>query len=585
MDQYGQGKRRASAYNAGPQLPNYMKQAASAAARKAPGQQRPAAGASGGRRTTSQRGHGGGRRRRTTNPQKLLRLALILFGVLLFAAAGIFILTSGTRQNPSMQNYIEKETRFLKGVSIEGVDVSDKTITEVKPLVQQAVSQKMGKVSFLIAQADKSWTLTASDMQMTAGTDDILTQAMSYGRTGSITENAQARGDLSDGKNFTVPLAANATALRNRLVTISAEANQAAVEPHAIPTLDDSNKAHFQFEEGQNGYTLNTEKTAAVVEQMITAENYQGPVTPVFDTVAPTLTLDFIKQNTQRISTFTTRFPQSSTDEIIQNRVFNIRKASGIINCTVVQPDEEWSYNNCVGLRTEKGGWKLANGISNGKEYTLQAGGGVCQVSTTLYNALLCGNITITDRAAHSIPSTYVPKGLDATVDSSGIDLKFKNDTGAPMYLFLYITKDKDSSRYLNLTVSIYGKSLPDGVTYKVRSEITETTPHTDDIKITKDPTIPTGYQLEKVTAHDGFHAVAYREKYVDGKLTDTEKLHEDTYDGNAAEVAVGTGDPLLPVPDGATLVDGATPPVASGVTPQPGDTGGDTAPSPTPAT
>jgi len=563
MDQSRQGKGRASSWDDGPQLPNYMKQAAASAARRSVSAQRPGTAPSSGRRAAPAKGRsgGGGRKRRRTPsaPQKLLRLALILFGVLLFVVAGILILTAGGKEDMTMKDYVDRDTKFLKGVSIEGVDVSGKDIQEAQPLVQQAVSAKLGAVSLSLPHGDKSWTLTAADMNLAADIDDVMTAAMAYGRSGSFTENAKARDDLTSGKDFTVTLTADATALRNRLITISSEANEAPVEPHAIPSLDDKNKAHFEFVEGQNGYALNTEKTAAAVEQALAARQYQGTVEPAFDPISPTLEMAFIEENTQRISTFTTRFPQSNSDEIVQNRVFNIKKAAGIINCTVVQPGEEWSYNTCVGLRSEKSGWKLANGISNGKEYTLQAGGGVCQVSTTLYNALLCGNITITDRAAHSIPSTYVPKGLDATVDSSGIDLKFRNDTGAPMYLFLYITKDKESSKYLDLTVSLYGKPLPEGVTYKVRSEVTETKPRTE-VKTTNDPTIPLGYQLEKVKPHDGFRAVAYRDKYENGQLADTEKLHEDTYDGNDSEVAIGTGDPTLPIPDGAVPIAGMLP-------------------------
>jgi vancomycin resistance protein YoaR len=261
------------------------------------------------------------------------------------------------------------------------------------------------------------------------------------------------------------------------------------------------------------------------------------------------MTLAFLQENTKRISSFTTRFPTSSSDEVVQNRVFNIKKATARINCYVVQPDEEWSFNDWVGPRTKETGWKEANGISGGKEYTLQAGGGICQVSTTLYNALLSGNIPVTDRTAHSIPSTYVDKGLDATVDTSGIDLKFKNDTGAPIYIFVYITPDSSSSRYLNITVSLYGKPLPEGVTYKPRSEVTETIPR-HEIVYVDDAAIPVGYQLEKVKAHDGYKAKAYVDKYVNGKLEESIYLYEDKYRGNNAEVHIGTGDPLtVPFP------------------------------------
>lgn len=582
MDQIRQGQRGVSR-NEGPQLPNYMKQPVQSSARRTYG----AAAYSSTPRTPSTRtaphqgartggGSGGGRKKRgPTRSQKLLRLGLGALALLVVAVAGVLLLTGGGKEGPTMVEYMNSNTKFLDGVSIEGVLVGGKEMEEAKPLVEQAVTERLNSVSITLQHGDKSWTLTAADMNLTANTDEVLTQAMGFGREGTLSENAEAREELEQGKEFSVTLTPDVTAVTNRLITIASEANQAPVEPHLIPTLDEGNKQNFEPVEGQNGLTLNAEQTGQAVIAAMQQKQYQAAVTPVFDTVAPTMTLAFLQQNTARISTFTTRFPQSSSDEIVKNRVFNIKKAADIINGYTVQPGEEWSFNGWVGPRTVKTGWKEANGISGGKEYTLQAGGGICQVSTTLYNALLWGNVPITDRKAHSIPSTYVDKGLDATVDTSGIDLKFKNDTDAPMYIFAYITPDPKSSKYLNMTVSIYGKPLPEGVTYKARSEIIETTPRLE-IKYVDDPTIPIGYQLEKIKAHDGFKAKAYLEKYVNGELVETKELYEDKYRGNDAEWHIGTGDPLtVPVPEGAVPIAGAT--IPEGTTPAEGGSGTDT--------
>lgn len=577
MDRDKQGQRRTYQSAQGPQLPNYMKQpmavdsaashsaymasrgaggnvsrTSNSAVRTAPQANRTGASGSG--------GHGGKRKRRPTRSQKFLRLALIVFGALLLVVAGILLL-SGETEDPTMLDYMQNGTKFLDGITVEGIDVSGLSLEEAKPLIEQAVSRKLNSVSITLQYDGNSWAFTAADMNLSANTDDVLTQAMAYGREGTLSENTEARELLkTQGKAFSVTLSANRTALTNRLNTIAPEASKAPIEPHAVPSLNENNVQSFEFVEGQDGLTLNAESTANNFEAALREGRYQDTLEPVFDASSPTLTMDFIKENTKRISTFTTRFKQSSSDEIVQNRVFNIKKAAERINGYVVQPNEEWSFNGWVGMRTKADGWKEANGISGGKEYTLQAGGGICQVSTTLYNALLCGNIPVTDRKNHSIPSDYVPKGLDATVDSSGIDLKFLNDTGAPMYLFLYITNDPESDRYLNITVSIYGKPLTEGVTYKTRSEIVETTPRTE-TKYTDDPTIPKGYQLQRVAAHDGFVAKAYRDKYINGKLDHSEYLYQDKYRGNVAEISVGTGDPLTTaIPEGAVPVTGIAP-------------------------
>ncbi len=582
MDQIRQGQRGVSR-NDGPQLPNYMKQQAQSSMRRT----YTASSYAGAPRTPSTRtapqqgartggGSGGSRKKRgPTRSQKLLRLGMGVLAVLVVAVAGVLLLTGGDKEDATMTEYMNSNTKFLSGVVVEGVDVSGLQMEEAKPLVEQAVTERLNSVSITLQHEDKSWTLTAADMNLTANTDEVLTQAMGFGREGTLSENAEEREELEQGKEFSIAFTPDVTAVTNRLITIASEANKAPVEPHLIPTLGEGNKQNFEPVEGQNGLTLNAEQTAQAVISAMEQRQYQTAVTPVFDTATPTMTLEFLLENTKRIATFTTEFPQSSSDQVVQNRVFNIKKAAGIINGYTVQPDEVWSFNDWVGPRTVKTGWKEANGISGGKEYTLQAGGGICQVSTTLYNALLCGNIPITDRKAHSIPSTYVPKGLDATVDTSGIDLKFKNDTGAPIYIFAYITPDPDSSRYLNITVSLYGKPLPDGVTYKARSEVIETTPRLE-IKYVDDSTIPAGYQLEKIKAHDGFRAKAYLEKYVNGELAETKELYEDRYRGNDAEWHVGTGDPLtVPIPEGAVPIAGGTIPETNA--PVGGGTGTDT--------
>jgi len=209
-----------------------------------------------------------------------------------------------------------------------------------------------------------------------------------------------------------------------------------------------------------------------------------------------------------------------------------------------VKPGEEWSFNGFVGVRTYETGWKGANGIADGKGYTIQAGGGICQVSTTLYNALLCADVEIVYRRAHSIPSSYVPRGLDATVDSiTNIDLKFKNDTGAPLYLYTSIGPNPEDEDEKTITFFIYGKELEPGVSYKTRSEVIEYI-HNKDVHYTDDDTIPRGYKVVTVEARRGYVVEAYRDKYINGVLDSSELLYTDKYKGNAEEARRGTASP-----------------------------------------
>ena len=548
MEQRRQGGRRVSEpSDRGPQLPNYMKRpAASGNSNRSNSETSP-------KRQTKQGTNSGSqkRRRKPDALQKILRILVIVFASLLLVVAGVMLFSGKGEKNPAMLEYLQSIRRYKNGVTIEGIEVGSLSIEEARPLVEQAVSKQLRSVSITLEHEGNSWAFTAADMNLNSNLQEVLNEAISFGRIGS------KDSELEDAKSFFIELKAERKALVNRLNLLAPEIGSAPIEPYAIPELGEGNKPVFTPAQGKNGYKLDTEATADIIEDALNKRHYQHVINPVLEYIPPSLTLDFIMANTEYISSFTTRFARSSSDQVVKNRVFNIQKAAERINCYTVQQGEEWSFNGWVGPRTKSEGWKEANGISGGKEYTLQAGGGICQVSTTLYNALLCGRIPVIDRKKHSIPSDYVPKALDATVDTSGIDLKFLNDTEAPLYIFVYITPDPKSSRHLNITVSLYGRPLPEGVSYKTRSEIIEVIPRIEP-KYKDDPTVPVGYQLEVVKARDGFIAKAYRDKYVNGKLESSEYLYEDKYNGNEAEIHIGTGNPMTtPVPLGAVPIGG----------------------------
>ena len=131
----------------------------------------------------------------------------------------------------------------------------------------------------------------------------------------------------------------------------------------------------------------------------------------------------------------------------------------------MLQPGEEFSFNNSTGERSTAKGYKAAPAIKNGNQFVDEPGGGVCQVSSTLYNAVLMADLEVTERYHHSIKSTYVPAGLDATVNYGGADFKFKNNKDTPVYLAYSFANQQ-------LTVYIYGAPLADGVTIKTVGEV-----------------------------------------------------------------------------------------------------------------
>ncbi|MCE5234827.1 MAG: VanW family protein [Clostridiaceae bacterium] len=532
-------------------MPGYV-QKSGAAKRAAYASSR--AGAS--KKTAAKRKGGGARKRRRQRPTMRTWIAA---SVLVLLAAALIVLFGGDR-GEAMTSDIGDNEKICEGVYLENTYIGGKSVEAARAMATELARTRLASASLSLFSQNGAYALPASEIDLSAGVDEAVEEAYACGRVGNAIENARARSELKEtGKTISLRFTLREAALLSLIEEAKTLFDVSPEEPYAVPSLSSDFVQSFAFYEGKSGRALDVQATAKLVMAAVERGELSAQIEPVFTELPPAMTLDFIKENTKRISTFTTRF-RAGGSEIVENRVFNIRKATDILNCHVVAPNETFSYNEVVGPRTNEGGWKDANGISGGKEYTLQAGGGVCQTSTTLYNALLCGHLTVTDRSKHSIPSDYVEKGLDATVDTSGIDLKFLNDTGAPVYIFMYIKPDPNDSKYLTITVSLYGKPLPEGVTYKPRSVITASAVQDQPI-YTEDAGIPRGYQLVSVQPHDGFTAEAYLDKYVNGVLEGSEYLHTDKYRGNPAEIRIGTGDPAaLAVPPGATPVSpGAT--------------------------
>jgi len=441
-----------------------------------------------------------------------------------------------------MDKLMQTGKRFKAGVKLIGVDVSGMTPEEATGLVKNAAEKKLKTVAVTISSGENSWTLDSDAMGMGYDIAEALADGLNFGR--GEDDNTVVITGAGEGE-FDAKYTWDRGKIISALAAMSQSINTEATAAYAEPVTDWSQEARFIYHAGEEGITLNEEATADAIEKALEQGEFVCTVEATVNAVLPGGNIDDLKAATSFIASYTTKFSARRDDEVKQNRKFNIQKAADIINGNTIQPGEEWSFNTVVGPRTYELGWKGANGISGGKEYTIQAGGGICQVSTTLYNALLCANMEIVDRRAHTIPSDYVPVGLDATVDTRGIDFVWKNNTDMPAYIFAKVENVEGSSSRHTITVYVYGKPLPEGVTYQSRNEITEERSRQDEAIYTNDASIPTGYQLERVQGHKYYVAEAYQDKYVDGKLAESKLLYTDKYKGNPPEVSIGTGAPL----------------------------------------
>ena len=214
-----------------------------------------------------------------------------------------------------------------------------------------------------------------------------------------------------------------------------------------------------------------------------------------------------------------------------QNRGYNMQLAVSKINDMVLAPGQIFSYNDVVGPRDAEHGFKLAHVYSAGKIID-GMGGGICQVSSTMYSALLRADLEIVERLNHSFTVGYVPLGQDATAYYGGTDFKFKNSTKWPIKLLASVKKNK-------VYFSVKGTNDTPGKTVIISSKILQETPFT--IKYTDDPTLPAGVTKEVLPGMNGYIVDTFKTVKMDGKVISETKLHTSKYKVYAQEMLRGT--------------------------------------------
>lgn len=226
------------------------------------------------------------------------------------------------------------------------------------------------------------------------------------------------------------------------------------------------------------------------------------------------------------IATYTSKYDTSD-----KNRVTNLEVAANRCNNTVLYPGDEFSYNKALGHRTTANGYKMGNSFSGGK-VVQTIGGGICQVSSTLYNAVLRADLTITDRTAHGMYVQYVPQSTDATVVDNAIDFKFRNDRKYPVKI---VTTCENGV----MTASIYGVKEADEPTIDIETKILETLEYTTQRQ--NDSSMKKGTTKVVQKPVNGYVSEAYKVYYKNGKETSRELISKDKYIPTNEIIKVGT--------------------------------------------
>ena len=205
-----------------------------------------------------------------------------------------------------------------------------------------------------------------------------------------------------------------------------------------------------------------------------------------------------------------------------KNRNTNIQLSAAAINGVTVLPGEIFSFNGTTGERTAEKGYKEAAAIAGGQSRD-EIGGGVCQTSSTLFNAVARADLEIIERNPHAWPSNYVEKGFDATVNWPGLDFKFKNNTEWPIFIVAGYSNQK-------VTVNIYGMSLGTGVKIDLESDVIRTLPKPEGINYVINTDLARGESKKTVTGREGYEVQTWKVWYQGDREIRRESLFKTTY-------------------------------------------------------
>lgn len=408
---------------------------------------------------------------------------------------------------------VQSTSQTLKKGSVVGiVNVGGLTIPDAQKKLRVWWESVKTKPIVLVAKNKSSrQTVTASQLGLTL--DDIasISQIPSDGLIGQVV------GDV-DNKTYQVLLkpstgtTANLNALKPILREILGEPSPAKVKfISGKPSLISEQPKY-----SVDGNLLSAELLKALYED----SDLQLPLVEE----PKKITDEVLSTITDVVAEFKTNFSAGN-----RPRSSNIKLASSIIDGLVLLPGERFSFNGVVGERTIKAGFQEAGVYINGRHDT-GIGGGICQVSTTLYNACLLSNLKIVSRTNHSLPVPYVPPGRDATVNFGFQDLVIENNMATPIAL---------SNTYEPgiLTFRVLGKKEPG---LEVKITLGETKYWSTGTKREPDPSLSPGVTKVKDKGSRGRSLDSYRTVYKNGVKVSTEKLGKSYYAGAPTLVVYG---------------------------------------------
>lgn len=439
------------------------------------------------------------------------------------------------KEQAEFQAIVYSDT-ILQGVTVNGVSVGGMTMEQAK-VALAPVEQNLGaQRQVQLVYDNKLFPLDLSNMPYTVNTDAVLKEAFDLVKNAiDYTTLMQHVEDVkTNGRELTLSVSYDLSSLNAAVAQIASQIDIPAQEAQVTGVDKDTHKLTFKNE--VVGYVVDQAALINLIADAVKT-NSKNPIEMPIIVTQPTLTAAMLQGQYVLRASATTDFSTSTSE-----RKYNVRKGAGLINGSVLKPGDVFSTNDTLGVRSTGNGWKMANAYESGAVVP-QAGGGVCQLSTTLYNAIVKGDLEVVYRRNHSMPVHYVKEGLDATINSVGniIDFKFKNNTTSDIIIIGYTSGNK-------LTFEVWG--IPFATTEYDEIKLTSSLVSTQ--SAAGEPVeiiVPVGTEKANgslmvagetyvaVTPRKGYVYQSYKNYYLAGTLVKKEKLAVSTYKAFQGEI------------------------------------------------
>ena len=442
-----------------------------------------------------------------------------------FVNGSIVSLDSSVNATHEAYRQFMNSDRIFSGVYIDGVHVGGMTKSEAAYAVSQVQGGSGSSFSIQVNVGGYVWSIDSNTVPLYRNIDEVVLQAYAVGRMNTTvirgTTTTPFRQRLSTVQDAAVNPRAYYTVttydrdvVRQIVDGIAAAVNRDPVNA-SVATFDTSSKT-FTFNSDESGVYIDADAIYQQVTGLLDSGVYQDTIYVEPQVLLASVTRAELMNSFGKISSFTTETTSSA------NRNTNIRLSAEAITNQTVLPGETFSFNQATGQRTAEKGYKPAAAIAGGETFD-EIGGGVCQTSSTLFNAVARANLTIVEREPHAWPSNYVEKGEDATVNWPNLDFRFRNDTEWPIFIVAWYSNRK-------VTVEIYGKTLGESVTIDLVSETTYTKNPPSEALYVYNAELPVGTEEVTVKARTGYTVETYKVWYRNGQEFKREKLHTSHY-------------------------------------------------------